>query len=384
MPISKINNRPQELTEKIIKAGKAEEQDVTIAREVTVIFQNKHYVLRTDGGDLDARNKLTGHGFTITQTGDFIYISGPGGKDNPCGGRFMVNTTGGKMEKHGGPIIQEAHANKTNAIEEGTEDDPTKGVARTTVLYGDDNEDIKADKRIDAVNVTIEASGLLSLIGHNGIILQAGPNGGGPITMQAGSITQVAANKEEYVIGQKMVVSSESTELNYDPRGTKALISPGHQSIKYMGDVKHEIVGAYLLNVTGIGTSPFITDKKTSININANVGDVKFGTLAGSMHISATGGAKMPSLSGVKPGNITINSALGTSIKSSTPLLGKVEIDTGIVDIKAGVNVDVEATTKLDLKGMTGVDIEATTGDLKLEAKIGGVDIDAGTKIYLN
>jgi hypothetical protein len=181
-----------------------------------------------------------------------------------------------------------------------------------------------------------------------------------------------------------MVVSSESTELNYDPRGTKALISPGHQSIKYMGDVKHEIVGAYLLNVTGIGTSPFITDKKTSININANVGDVKFGTLAGSMHISATGGAKMPSLSGVKPGNITINSALGTSIKSSTPLLGKVEIDTGIVDIKAGVNVDVEATTKLDLKGMTGVDIEATTGDLKLEAKIGGVDIDAGTKIYLN
>ena len=61
MPLSEVNNRSEELQQKMIKAGQAEEQDVTIAREVTVIFQNKHYVLRTDGGDLDARNKLTGH-----------------------------------------------------------------------------------------------------------------------------------------------------------------------------------------------------------------------------------------------------------------------------------------------------------------------------------
>ena len=106
MPLSEVNNRSEELQQKMIKAGQAEEQDVTISRQVTVIFQNKEYVLRTDGGgDLDARNKLTGHGFTITQSGDFVFISGPGGKDNPCGGRFMVNTTGGKLEKHGGPII---------------------------------------------------------------------------------------------------------------------------------------------------------------------------------------------------------------------------------------------------------------------------------------
>ena len=173
MALAEIN-RNEELRKKQIKAGQAEEQDVTISRQVTVIFQNKEYVLRTDGGDLDARNKLTGHGFTITQSGDFVYVSGPGGKDNPCGGRFMVNTTGGKLEKHGGPIIQEAAANKNNAIETDSEN-PTKGVARSTVLYGDDNEDIKADKRIDAVNVIIEASDLLTLIGNNGIKLQAGP-----------------------------------------------------------------------------------------------------------------------------------------------------------------------------------------------------------------
>tara|TARA_B100000902_G_scaffold384786_1_gene425362 strand:- start:1852 stop:3003 length:1152 start_codon:yes stop_codon:yes gene_type:complete len=383
MALSEVNNRSQELTQKMIKAGQAEEQDVTIAREVTVIFQNEKYVLRTDGGDLDARSKLTGHGFTITESGDFVVISGPGGKDNPCGGRMMANTTGGKLEKHGGPIIQEAHANKSNAIETDNESS-TKGVARSTVLYGDDNLNVKADVKIDAVNVTIEASGLLSLVGINGIKLQAGPEGGGPITMQAGSITQVAANKEEYVIGQKMVVSSESTEVNYDPRGTKALISPGHQSIKYMGDVKHVIMGAYRMDVKGVSTSPFIIDKKTSIGINASVGDVKFGTLAGSMHLSATGGAKMPSLDGVKPGNITINSALGTQIKSSTPLIGKVSIDTGIVDITAGADVAIDATTKVDITGKTGVDIEATTGSLKLEAKVGNVDIDAGLKILLN
>ena len=118
MALSKVNNRTAELEAKMIKAGQADEkQDVEIVRKVTVIFQNKEYVLRTDGGDLDARNKLTGHGFTISQQGDFIFVSGPGGKGNPCGGRFMVNTTGGKLEKHGGPIIQEAQSNSNAAVE---------------------------------------------------------------------------------------------------------------------------------------------------------------------------------------------------------------------------------------------------------------------------
>ena len=135
----------------------------------------------------------------------------------------MVNTTGGKLEKHGGPIIVEANANKTNVVETDNESS-TDGVGRSTVINGDDNEDITANKRIDALNVTIEASELLTLIGHNGINLQAGPEGGGPISLHAGTITQIASNKEEYVIGQKMVVSSENTELNYDPRGTSSIV----------------------------------------------------------------------------------------------------------------------------------------------------------------
>jgi len=383
MPLSEVNNRSEELQQKMIKAGQAEEQDVTIAREVTVIFQNKHYVLRTDGGDLDARNKLTGHGFTITQSGDFVYVSGPGGKDNPCGGRFMVNTTGGKLEKHGGPIIVEANANKSNAVETDNEGS-TDGVGRSTVINGDDNEDITANKRIDALNVTIEASDLLTLIGHNGIKLQAGPEGGGPISLHAGTITQIASNKEEYVIGQKMVVASENTELNYDPRGTKALISPGHQSIKYMGDVKHQIMGAYRLDVAGISTGPFIVDKKTGIGINTKAGDVKLGTVAGSMHLSATGGGKMPSLDGIKPGTVTISSALGASIKSSTPLISKVVIDTGIVDIKAGTTVDIDATTMGSFTTETGLDLKSRVGAVNIEAGPAANVVIKGKVIKLN
>ena len=375
MALSEIN-RNEQLRKKQIEASRADEkEDVQITRQVTVIFQNKEYVLRTDGGDLDARNKLTGHGFTITQSGDFVYVSGPGGKDNPCGGRFMINTTGGKLEKHGGPIIQEALANKTNAVETDKED-KTKGLARSTVLYGDDKEEIEGDKRIDALNVVIEASDLLTLIGHNGIILQAGPEGGGPITMQAGSITQVASNKEEYIIGQKMTVASENTEVNYDPRGTKALISPGHQSVKYMGDVKHQIMGAYRMDVAGISTGPFILDKKTGIGINTKAGDIKFGTVAGSMHLSATGGGKMPSLDGIKPGTININSLLGANITSSSPVQGKVKIDTGTTEIKAKANVDVSAKT--------GISLVTDAQDVKIEATAGNVDIDAGLKIFLN
>ena len=375
MALSKVNNRTAELEAKMIKAGQADEkQDVEIVRKVTVIFQNKEYVLRTDGGDLDARNKLTGHGFTISQQGDFIFVSGPGGKGNPCGGRFMVNTTGGKLEKHGGPIIQEAQSNSNAAVE--TDNEGTDGLARSTVLYGADKEEIQGDKRISALNVVIEATDLLTLIGHNGIKLQAGPNGGGPITMQAGSITQVASNKEEYVLGQKMVVSSESTEVNYDPRGTKALISPGHQSIKYMGDVKHQVMGAYRLDVAGVSTSPFILDKKTGIAINTKAGDFKIGTSAGSMHIMATGKKVCPSFDGIKPGTVNINSLLGTNLTSTSPALGKVKIDTGTTEIKSSANVDISAKT--------GIEMTTDAQDIKIEAKAGSVDIDAGLKIYLN
>lgn len=375
MALSKVNNRTAELEAKMIKAGQADEkQDVEIVRKVTVIFQNKEYVLRTDGGDLDARNKLTGHGFTISQQGDFIFVSGPGGKGNPCGGRFMVNTTGGKLEKHGGPIIQEAQSNSNAAVE--TDNEGTDGLARSTVLYGADKEEIQGDKRISALNVVIEATDLLTLIGHNGIKLQAGPNGGGPITMQAGSITQVASNKEEYVLGQKMVVSSESTEVNYDPRGTKALISPGHQSIKYMGDVKHQVMGAYRLDVAGVSTSPFILDKKTGIAINTKAGDFKLGTTLGSMHIMATGKLACPSFDGIKPGTVNINSLLGTNLTSTSPALGKVKIDTGTTEIKSSANVDISAKT--------GIEMTTDAQDIKIEAKAGSVDIDAGLKIYLN
>ena len=375
MALSKVNNRTAELEAKMIKAGQADEkQDVEIVRKVTVIFQNKEYVLRTDGGDLDARNKLTGHGFTISQQGDFIFVSGPGGKGNPCGGRFMVNTTGGKLEKHGGPIIQEAQSNSNAAVE--TDNEGTDGLARSTVLYGADKEEIQGDKRISALNVVIEATDLLTLIGHNGIKLQAGPNGGGPITMQAGSITQVASNKEEYVLGQKMVVSSESTEVNYDPRGTKALISPGHQSIKYMGDVKHQVMGAYRLDVAGVSTSPFILDKKTGIVITTKAGDFKLGTTLGSMHIMATGKLACPSFDGIKPGTVNINSLLGTNLTSTSPALGKVKIDTGTTEIKSSANVDISAKT--------GIEMTTDAQDIKIEAKAGSVDIDAGLKIYLN
>ena len=375
MALSEIN-RDEQLRKKQIEASRADEkQDVEIVRKVTVIFQNKEYVLRTDGGDLDARNKLTGHGFTISQKGDFIFVSGPGGKGNPCGGRFMVNTTGGKMEKHGGPIITEASSN-SNAAVETDNNSATNGLARSTVLHGADKEEIMGDKRISALNVVIEATDLLTLIGHNGIKLQAGPNGGGPITMQAGSITQVASNKEEYVLGQKMVVSSESTEVNYDPRGTKALISPGHQSIKYMGDVKHQVMGAYRLDVAGVSTSPFILDKKTGIVITTKAGDFKLGTTLGSMHIMATGKLACPSFDGIKPGTVNINSLLGTNLTSTSPALGKVKIDTGTTEIKSSANVDISAKT--------GIEMTTDAQDIKIEAKAGSVDIDAGLKIYLN
>ena len=76
-----------------------------------------------------------------------------------------------------------------------------------------------------------------------------------------------------------------------------------------------------------------------------------------------------------KPGTININSLLGANITSSSPLQGKVKIDTGTTEIKSSANVDVSAET--------GIDLTTNTRDVTIKATAGNVSVE-GLLIYLN
>ena len=338
-----------------------DEKGPEVVEKISVIFQNEEYILRTDGGDLDARNKLTGHGFTITQKGDFIFVSGPGGKGNPCGGRFMINTTGGKLEKHDGPAIAEYNANSTNATatEEGEGDGSTSGLAKSEICHGDSREEVHGEKRISGTHVVIEATGLLNLVGLGGLNLQAGVGGGGTITMNAGVLKMITRNKEEIVFGQSTSLTSEKSDVQLDPRGTTAIVSAGNKSEKFLGDMKKQVVGKYELGVVG-SKGGLVYDPKSAFNLYSLNGDIKLSTKVGSILGSA--GVEKPDFSGATPGSMIFTAA--KDFKTTSTLATEL---TAVTSVKLNATTDVS----VDAKGL--VNITAT----------GNVNI-TGALIYLN
>lgn len=337
-----------------------------VVEKIVVIFQNEEYILRTDGGDLDARNKLTGHGFTITQQGDFIFVSGPGGKGNPCGGRFMINTTGGQITKNDGPNIEENTASSTSAVTEQNESNGSKpGLAKSVMCNGDHLEECHGTRRIDGTHVVITASEKLTLTGLNGIVLQAGPKGDGELIMNAGTIKQVTGTMETTITGQKTESNSESSTTQLDPRSTTAIVSSGHLSQQFLGDLKQVITGQYEVQVLGkvsVPPSGFITSPTSGINMYTLNGDMKFSTANPKSSIFATAGIEKPSLV-VEPGSISLQATSSVEIKA---LVKDIVLD-ALQKITADAKQEVKITGK-------GVEIAGGEGDVKV----------TGAKIYLN
>ena len=335
-----------------------DEKGPDVVEEISIIYQNEKYVLRTDGGDLDARNKLTGHGFTITQQGDFIFVSGPGGKGNPCGGRFMINTTGGQITKNDGPNIEENTASPTSAATEGKEGSGEEaGLAKSVVCNGNHLEECHGQRRIFGTHVVIEAADKLVLKGMNGIVMQAGPTGGGELTMQAGTIKQITGNMETVITGQKTELTSESKAIQIDPRGTTATVSTGSKAETFVGDLKQTIIGSYQVTVAGSKKPTLNFNPKNALSFTCAAGDIKLSTKIGS--IFCTAGIAKPSFADFKPGAFFAQAVAGVKIENIGP--------------------------------KTNVDILSELGDINLEAKAGGANITAATdvkvvglKIYLN
>lgn len=174
-----------------------------------------------------------------------------------------------------------------------------EGIALNILAYGDVVEEARGSERvIRAQKISIIADEELTLIGNSGVFIQAGSEGGGTITMNAGSVEKQTTNDKEKISGQKMTYGvSEETTINFDPRASVNVVSPGHVNWKILGDYQ-QWVGGVVNQVAagGVSTPPLIEDRTSAYKVQ---------TLAGNTDITS---AAQVNITGV--GNVNIRGAL--------------------------------------------------------------------------
>ena len=255
-----------------VKADDESQQLEDEQKDYKVIFNNQSFAMIVDEGGARWANKKGPANIDLQNNGDVIILSGSGGNGKACGGRILINTKGGRVEKHKGPVITEAAASpKSPTKGEGsdtTESSAKDNIACSNMYYGDAITECHGEVRIKATNIVIEAADVLSLVGKSKVLIQAGPSGGGEIQMNAGKITQLADTREEITTGQIMKIVSEDTTLQFDPRASVNTVSPGHVNWQVLGDYQQNIGG--VANITALGkpsVPPLVEERTNSYSI---------------------------------------------------------------------------------------------------------------------
>jgi len=238
-------------------------------------------------------------------------------------GTLDINTQGSNQLHNGRTNIQ--------YNEGGTEGDKQ---ALNVLCYGDHIEQAMGSKRqIKASKIIITATEELVLEGQNISI-----NAQGDLQMAASSFTTAQVNKKDIVIGQNMKFGAgEDTDLQFDSRASKVILSPGN--------VSHTIAGTYKIksfrrtSINGVA-GLFMSGSKTTVQGLA------------SMVVNGPGGMNLKSAKTTfETADFTVNSA-------------KTDFNTADLDINSA---------KIDMTA-TGQDVTITGSNVRL----------FGSKIYLN
>ncbi len=169
---------------------------------------------------------------------------------------------------------QQRHEHRSN-LEFNAGDDTDEGQALNVLCYGDYVEKTTGGTRyIRAQKIVIEASEELLLIGKTQVNIQAGTAGGGAIIMNAGSIERTASQDKEIIAGQKMTFGvSEETKVQFDPRASQNIVSPGHINWSILGDYKQWIGGVEQHIVAGgPGLPPLIKARDSTYSVKTTIG----------------------------------------------------------------------------------------------------------------
>ena len=263
-----------------------------------------------------------GAAIVMNSKGNIKLITGKS-TDVAGSGTLDINTQGSNQLHNGRTNIQ--------YNEGGTEGDKQ---ALNVLCYGDHIEQAMGSKRqIKASKIIITATEELVLEGQNISI-----NAQGDLQMAASSFTTAQVNKKDIVIGQNMKFGAgEDTDLQFDARASKVILSPGN--------VSHTIAGAYKIK------------SLRRMEVNAGTG----------LFMSTAATATLQGLAGMiinGPGGMNLNAAK-TTFKTAD-----FDVTSAQTNIKTA-NLDVDSA-KVDVTGSLDVDIKGLNVRL------------TGTLIYLN
>lgn len=281
--------------------------------------------LRIDG-PADSAIVLDSKGCIRLLTGQRSKEQGPGS------GKLCIKTSG----------QQQLHQERSD-IQYNSGDDE-EGQALNILAYGDVVEQaIGGTRYIKAQKIVIEASEELLLIGKSQVNIQAGANGGGTITMTAGSVEKITTNDKDVIFGQKMEFGvSEKSTVSFDPRASVNVVSPGHVNHKILGDYKQWVGGIEQhLVAGGASLPPLIKDRSSAFTAKVALGAMTF-DVAGAISEKAGG-----VISQVSAGAVDIKSG------------GAYNVDAGAdASIAAGANASVTAAGNVNIIGVADVNIK--------------------------
>ena len=371
--------------------GSSAEENVDT--EYTVIINGERITLTTDKWGSSLVDKLEGHGIHIQKNGDIAVLSGKGGKGKACGGRLLINTKNGQITKSG-PIVEDVTASSSSATEDGSS--TTEGAANSQVAYsgsfsGDHEVEIQGTKYVKARDIVLDATDTLTLKA-NKILVQTDE-----WVEEKGLEKRKVDNVEEEVTSQRTSEIKEDTSRQYDGRASQNVVGSGH--------INQRVKGDYAVTVDGIADIEInCADIKAPLVPRVGRVGLKLGV---NSHKGKNYGAILSASSffniGAGSGNIELSTARGIHfdtqiMETDQGVDGRDTTTAGIGEIifdakdgftvnawkgDATIETDKTAGGKVMIKGKEGVEVEATTGDIKIEAKAGDIDMTA-TKIYLN
>jgi len=284
--------------------------------------------LRIDGPS-DSAIVLDSKGCLRLITGERNKEQGPGS------GRLCIRTSG----------QQQLHEDRSN-IQYNAGDDE-EGQALNILAYGDIVEKtIGGTRYIKAQKIVIEASEELMLIGKSQVSIQAGANGGGSITMIAGNIEKITNNDKEVIIGQRVTYGvSEDTTINFDPRASVNVVSPGHVNWKILGDYQQWVGGIEQHIVAGgVSVPPLVKDRSSAYTVKTAIGGQNYDAAgfinqkAGGLISTNAGGAVSITAGGSFSANASGDASMAAGGTANITSAGVVNvIGVGDVNIKGAL-----------------------------------------------
>tara|TARA_B100001989_G_scaffold178248_1_gene129101 strand:- start:52 stop:1140 length:1089 start_codon:yes stop_codon:yes gene_type:complete len=329
-----------------------------------VLINNEYFTVRTDIKGAFLGGKNFGHGIHVFKNGNINIQTGPKKEGN---GKLVTISRGGQIIKSG-PIAAERTGYRKSFLQEGENEEI---IAVEEYNTGNVVSETHGTHTIKATNIVIEADDTLILKGPGGITLDTNAL----FKLITADIEEEYVTKKE--VGEKLTHEVKERLMKADdPRSSDNIVISGHINRRIGGDYDMDVGGISATRIMGnkaLPGVPLVLNRLYGLHIGLNAPSAGFG----GMNIES------------KTGSIKINA--GVDLQLSANALFNIKSTTGLGTISTGANLNLKSATGIAMTS-GGLSLPSlTSNDIKIKSKNNvvidadkDVDIDAGSKIYLN